>query len=71
MLDIPDGWKAEKFTREHNPHGMLETTTFATLFPKYLEKYIKECWPLLVQTLKEHVCMKSYRFGFDEFFQEI
>lgn len=28
-----DKWKVEKFVPEHNPHGLLEESSFAVLFP--------------------------------------
>lgn len=46
--------KIPKFTSEDNPHGLHEESKFATLFPKYREQYLKECWPLVQKVLKEH-----------------
>ena len=46
-LDIP------KFLPEHNPHGMLEESKFATLYPAYREKYLREVWPMVQKTLSE------------------
>lgn len=49
-----DHWKVEPFQEEDNPNGMLEESTFATLFPKYRETYLREVWPLVKQKLGEH-----------------
>ncbi|KAG6440697.1 KRR1 small subunit processome component homolog [Manduca sexta] len=53
---VENAWamKIPKFKPEDNPHGLLEESKFATLFPKYREQYLKECWPLVQKVLKEH-----------------
>lgn len=57
LLTVPDGWKEPAFSKEDNPRGLLEESSFATLFPKYREAYLKECWPLVQKALNEHVCV--------------
>ncbi|KAJ8672492.1 hypothetical protein QAD02_003751 [Eretmocerus hayati] len=53
---IENAWslKIPEFKPEDNPHRLLEESSFATLFPKYREKYLKECWPLVQKALSEH-----------------
>jgi ribosomal RNA assembly protein len=48
-----DKWVVEEFKPEHNPHGMVEESSFSCLFPQYREKYIKEIWPLLKNEMKK------------------
>ena len=43
-LTVPVGWKEPVFTKDDNPKGLLEKSSFSTLFPKYREKYQRECW---------------------------
>lgn len=53
---IDNAWalKLPEFKKEDNPHRLLEESCFATLFPKYREQYLRECWPLVQKTLNEH-----------------
>lgn len=48
-----DHWKVDKFDPSWNETGMLEVSSFSTLFPKYREKYLQECWPLVRRALSE------------------
>ncbi|XP_057662568.1 KRR1 small subunit processome component homolog [Diorhabda carinulata] len=56
MGPIDNAWqmKIPQFKPEDNPHGLLEESSFATLFPQYREQYIREIWPLVKKTLGEH-----------------
>ena len=45
----------EAFTPADNAAGTFtEESSFATLFPKYREVYLREAWPLVTRSLKEH-----------------
>ncbi|KAK3148252.1 hypothetical protein QOZ80_3BG0292670 [Eleusine coracana subsp. coracana] len=48
-----DRWKVEKFDPSWNEGGMLEVSSFSTLFPQYREKYLQESWPIVKGALKE------------------
>ncbi|KAL1191256.1 hypothetical protein V5N11_001490 [Cardamine amara subsp. amara] len=49
-----DHWKIEKFDPACNPTGMLEVSSFSTLFPQYREKYLQDSWPRIESALKQH-----------------
>ncbi|XP_019854072.1 PREDICTED: KRR1 small subunit processome component homolog [Amphimedon queenslandica] len=52
--DSIDHWTIEEFKPEHNPHSLLDESSFATLFPKYREKYLQKVWPLVQKCLNDH-----------------
>lgn len=39
-----DHWKEAEFSQEHSSGPFLEESSFATLFPQYREKYLREVW---------------------------
>lgn len=48
--DTLDKWKQDPFTPADNTAGAFtEESSFATLFPKYRELYLKEAWPLVTR----------------------
>ena len=49
--DDVDHWKLEEWKPEHSPGAFLEESSFATLFPRYREGYIREAWPIVTRTL--------------------
>lgn len=48
-----DHWKIDPFTPEDMPAPLTEESSFATLFPKYREAYLKEIWPNLTKFLRD------------------
>lgn len=51
--DSVDHWRVEPFRPEDNRVGLLQESSFACLFPKYREKYLREAWPGVTRALKE------------------
>ncbi|KAK7413698.1 ribosomal RNA assembly protein krr1 [Neonectria punicea] len=52
--DDIDKWKVDTFTPKDNVGGTFaEESSFATLFPKYREIYLKEAWPLVTRALEK------------------
>merc|ERR1711981_353276 len=56
-----DAWSLStpEFLPEHNRHGMLEESKFATLYPAYREKYLREVWPMVQKTLSDNHNLKA------------
>ncbi len=51
--DEIDHWKIEELKPEQVNGSFLEESSFATLFPKYREKYLREVWPLVTNALEK------------------
>jgi len=49
-----DHWKIDSFKPGEMRGPLTEESSFATLFPKYREKYLREVWPQVVKIFKEH-----------------
>ncbi|KAL5336184.1 hypothetical protein BJX70DRAFT_373309 [Aspergillus crustosus] len=50
-----DKWKIDPFKAEDNAAGSFaEESSFATLFPKYREVYLKEAWPVITRALEKY-----------------
>ena len=50
-----DHWRIEEFKEGDMPQPLTEGSCFATLFPKYREKYLQRVWPHVERVLKGHV----------------
>ncbi len=53
--DSIDHWHVEEFKPGDMAHSLVDESSFATLFPKYREKYLQQVWPHVTRALKEHV----------------
>lgn len=49
-----DHWKIQEWTEDDVKQSkpFLEESSFATLFPKYREKYLREVWPIVTRALE-------------------
>ncbi|CAI0653761.1 unnamed protein product [Colletotrichum noveboracense] len=53
--DDIDKWKVDPFIPADNAGGTFaEESSFAIVFPKYREVYLKEAWPLVTKSLEKH-----------------
>ncbi|KAF9526694.1 hypothetical protein CPB83DRAFT_857305 [Crepidotus variabilis] len=53
--DDIDQWKVDPFVPTDNRAGAFtEESSFATLFPKYREKYLREVWSAVTKALESH-----------------
>ncbi|EKM82919.1 hypothetical protein AGABI1DRAFT_82619 [Agaricus bisporus var. burnettii JB137-S8] len=53
--DDIDHWKIDPFKQDDNKGGAFtEESSFATLFPKYREKYLREVWSAVTRALETH-----------------
>ncbi|KAJ9653290.1 ribosomal RNA assembly protein krr1 [Neophaeococcomyces mojaviensis] len=52
--DDIDKWKINEFSAEDNKGGTFaEESSFACLFPKYREVYLKQAWPMVTKALEK------------------
>ncbi|KAL9230863.1 hypothetical protein vseg_006158 [Gypsophila vaccaria] len=49
-----DHWKVEKFDPSWNESGMLDVSSFSTMFPRHKESYLQDVWPTVRAALREH-----------------
>lgn len=52
--DDIEHWKIEEWKQGDMKAPLTEESSFATLFPAYREKYLKEVWPLVTNELHKH-----------------
>jgi ribosomal RNA assembly protein len=52
--DEIDHWKQEEWDPTSMKAPLLEESSFATLFPKYREHYLREVWPIVTKSLESH-----------------
>ncbi|KAK7074578.1 ribosomal RNA assembly protein krr1 [Halocaridina rubra] len=52
---VDNAWclKVPEFKKGDMKHPLVEESSFRTMFPKYREKYLNSCWPLVKKKLDE------------------
>eukprot|EP00903_Cladosiphon_okamuranus_P010676 g10093.t1 len=48
-----DHWSIPDWKDDNMKSSLLEESSFATLFPKYREKYLREVWPMVTKALQK------------------
>ena len=48
-----DHWKIDEWDPDNMVAPLLEESAFATLFPKYREKYLRDAWPIVTSALEK------------------
>jgi len=56
VLERAKLWAVPKYSEEDLGRSVVDETTFATLFPKYLETYLQTIWPDVELVLKKYKC---------------
>jgi ribosomal RNA assembly protein len=61
-----DHWQVQEWSADDLKGSLLEESSFATLFPKYREKYLREVWPIVTKALEvESICLLLRLFADD------
>lgn len=53
-VDVCLDWTDKPVTKDENPRGAVCESSFAILFPKYREKYIRETWALVKEAMRPY-----------------
>ena len=52
--DQIDKWKMPKIEKKDIKGSFSEESSFVIMFPRYRETYLKECWTIVLKSLKEN-----------------
>lgn len=52
--DVKNNWDVGEFNAQEVSNAFLEESSFATLFPKYREKYLREVWNVVTSELGKY-----------------